>query len=148
MSELMHYGRKGMKWYQHIFGDQDSRAKYSKGSDSAPKKEKVGDLSDAELQKRINRLRMESEYKKLLSEKKGSISKGESFLKKILKRAGEEFATNFAKGYGQKLGEYVVQNKRLDEDDRRREAARIRKEREQAKAARAKAREEKKSGKK
>lgn len=30
MSEyLAHYGRKGMKWYQHIFGDEDRRAKYS-----------------------------------------------------------------------------------------------------------------------
>lgn len=27
---LEHYGVKGMKWYQHIFGDLDSRAKYSK----------------------------------------------------------------------------------------------------------------------
>lgn len=26
---LEHYGRLGMKWYQHIFGDADSRAKYS-----------------------------------------------------------------------------------------------------------------------
>lgn len=28
-NELCHYGRKGMKWYQHIFGDVDLRAKYA-----------------------------------------------------------------------------------------------------------------------
>lgn len=28
-SYLAHYGRKGMRWYQHIFGDNDPRAKYS-----------------------------------------------------------------------------------------------------------------------
>lgn len=29
---LEHYGRKGMHWYQHIFGDEQSHAKYAKGS--------------------------------------------------------------------------------------------------------------------
>ena len=29
-SELYHYGRKGMKWYQHIYGEADSRGKYNK----------------------------------------------------------------------------------------------------------------------
>ena len=33
-SYLEHYGRKGMKWYQHIYGTEDSRAKYSKGNRS------------------------------------------------------------------------------------------------------------------
>lgn len=27
---LAHYGRKGMKWYQHIFGDEDPRARYGR----------------------------------------------------------------------------------------------------------------------
>lgn len=27
---LAHYGRKGMKWYQHIFGDSDPRARYGR----------------------------------------------------------------------------------------------------------------------
>ena len=31
-SYLEHYGRKGMKWYQHLFGDEDSRGKYNKYS--------------------------------------------------------------------------------------------------------------------
>ena len=28
-NELYHYGRLGMKWYQHIYGDDDPRAKYN-----------------------------------------------------------------------------------------------------------------------
>ena len=27
--ELEHYGRLGMKWYQHRFGEEDGRAKYT-----------------------------------------------------------------------------------------------------------------------
>ena len=33
---LEHYGRKGMKWYEHIFGEEDSRAKYSSKEKSDP----------------------------------------------------------------------------------------------------------------
>lgn len=33
-TELEHYGRKGMKWYQHIFGEAQSHAKYAKGKKS------------------------------------------------------------------------------------------------------------------
>lgn len=33
-SYLEHYGRKGMKWYQHLFGEADSRAQYSNKSPS------------------------------------------------------------------------------------------------------------------
>lgn len=31
---LEHYGRLGMKWYKHIFGDEDSRAKYNSSEKS------------------------------------------------------------------------------------------------------------------
>lgn len=36
-TELEHTGRKGMKWYQHIFGDYQKSAKYAKGSSDATK---------------------------------------------------------------------------------------------------------------
>ena len=57
-----HYGRKGMKWYQHIFGERQSHAKYNKS-----RKEDYKELSDEELRSRINRLRLEREYKNLSS---------------------------------------------------------------------------------
>lgn len=36
---LEHYGRKGMHWYQHIFGDHQGHAKYAKGSSGSDKKQ-------------------------------------------------------------------------------------------------------------
>lgn len=35
-SELYHFGHEGMRWYQHIFGKEDSRAKYSKNTKPKP----------------------------------------------------------------------------------------------------------------
>ena len=75
-----HYGRKGMKWYQHIFGEVQSHAKYAKKGNSTKSKSKNKDqkkvkvkiskksykqLSDEDLQRRINRLRNEKEYLEL-----------------------------------------------------------------------------------
>ena len=36
---LEHYGRKGMKWYKHIFGESDSRAEYSSRRGSSGSKD-------------------------------------------------------------------------------------------------------------
>lgn len=27
--ELMHYGRRGMRWYEHIYGKEQGHAKYA-----------------------------------------------------------------------------------------------------------------------
>ena len=59
---LAHYGRKGMKWYEHIFGRLQEHAKYNKS-----KKNEYKRLSDDELRTRINRLKLEREYKNLSS---------------------------------------------------------------------------------
>lgn len=32
--ELEHYGRLGMKWYQHRFGEEDGRAIYAKENEA------------------------------------------------------------------------------------------------------------------
>lgn len=48
---LMHYGVKGMKWGVR------------------KKREKISDLSDVELQKRINRKNLENQYKNLTKKK-------------------------------------------------------------------------------
>lgn len=80
--ELMHYGRKGMKWYQNIFSkgkgglgrkkrgtdnaddSPDEKNKSSSSSSSAPKS--VKDMSDVELVAATNRLRNEVEYNRQL----------------------------------------------------------------------------------
>lgn len=40
-NELEHYGRLGMKWYQHIFGEYQDHAKYSKKVAKPTVKEKI-----------------------------------------------------------------------------------------------------------
>lgn len=68
-NELYHYGRKGMKWGQRIFGrnkSSDDHADYKKAHD----KKSVRSMSDAELRSRNNRLQMERQYKQM-TEKKG-----------------------------------------------------------------------------
>ena len=74
--ELCHYGRKGMKWYQHIFGDLDSRAKYFKGKikekftgkkyypdiDYKPKKENLPPFKNEREGTEALKRRLEEEY--------------------------------------------------------------------------------------
>lgn len=50
--ELMHYGRKGMKWYQHIFGAIDPRAKY-KAHKEKKQAEKEAKIKAAERAKKL-----------------------------------------------------------------------------------------------
>ena len=38
---LEHHGVKGMKWYQHLFGKEQSHAKYAEGQPSSSKKKKT-----------------------------------------------------------------------------------------------------------
>lgn len=58
--ELYHWGRKGMKWGQHIFGKD-------KGP-STPKSKSVKDMTDDELSARNKRMRLERDYGKLSKE--------------------------------------------------------------------------------
>lgn len=42
---LEHYGRKGMKWYEHIFGREQSHAKYSKDQPKKTFRERRADAA-------------------------------------------------------------------------------------------------------
>lgn len=86
-NDLMHYGRLGMKWGQHIFGDEKKMGSASAAAKSsqnvfreaselagraskrrAPSKKfkrEVSSLSDDELRKRVNRLNLERQYSQL-----------------------------------------------------------------------------------
>lgn len=97
-SAIEHSGRKGMKWYQHIYGEPDSRAKYaSKGSNSGnssssssaskiiksnkPSKEEIlmdpdlvfkyrSDFTKDELKDAVDRFRLENEVQKISIERR------------------------------------------------------------------------------
>ena len=69
---LEHYGRKGMKWYEHLFGDLDPRGKYFK-STIAPHYKNA----------KINRY---SEELEKLEAKEGKLAQKEKDVDKILQK--------------------------------------------------------------
>lgn len=122
--ELKHHGRKGMKWYQHIFGDKNKGSEKSKSgneseedriekrkkevanSRSAKKVYENADLfSDQELQRIYNRIQLERNIKNLSGNEK---SKGEEYIDRVIKTArktsdfiesGGKLYNNIAKVY-------------------------------------------------
>lgn len=116
---LQHHGILGMKWgvrrYQNRDGSltqlgkkrkatndaSESRAKSPRSKGSRRKELKT--MSTAELQARLNRLKMEKEYMTLTGE---TIDQGSKFVSNIVKKFGtvavSEFVTSLAKQSGQK----------------------------------------------
>ncbi len=121
---LAHFGRKGMKWYQHIFGEFQSAAKYAKGkgnpaqkkapaktekSVSKPKEKKQNHkkMSNEELQKRIDRMSLEKQYLDLNKETRTNGKRfvdtflktmektGFDILQQSLTQVGKKYVSNF-----------------------------------------------------
>ena len=86
-----HFGRDGMKWYQHIFGKFQPQAKYAGGESeksssqtSSQKKEKAPShkkMSNEEIKKRIDRLTLEKQYLDLTRDTR---TKGKKLVDRIL----------------------------------------------------------------
>lgn len=81
--EFAHFGIKGMKWGQRRYQNKD-------GSLTPAGKKRYADtdlskLSDADLSKRINRMRLEKEYTRLLNETDVSTKPKTSIGKKYAK---------------------------------------------------------------
>lgn len=115
---LMHYGRKGMKWYQNIYTKaQVSKRKFARDqrlkkvkkrtesrktdADREVKAErkravkKRRTLTDDEIKKRIERLKLEKELKDLTD---ANVNPGKSWVTKILSNSGEKAATTVVSG--------------------------------------------------
>ena len=109
---LAHYGRKGMKWYEHIFGKLQSHAKYNKDgkteTSKSNKKEKKSKsykkLSDEDLKKRIERAKLEKEYLDLT---KDTRSNGKRLVKRALDLL-EDSGFNIVKGSVENIGKQYV----------------------------------------
>lgn len=86
-----------------------------KAEESAKKidpKKPVKQMTDTELREKINRLRMEKEYKDLLnSTRNEKVKKGSEFASTILKDSGKEILTQVAKHYEAELANQII-NKR------------------------------------
>lgn len=112
---LMHYGRRGMKWYQHIFTDSDgnsrlgSRRSRSDGDgetggvkrrgrslkkNQGSSYKKASEMSDAELNNAINRFRLEETYNSYISKMTPQKSnKAKNFVSDVLEKSGKNIAT-------------------------------------------------------
>lgn len=70
MSEsLSHFGRMGMKWYQHIYGDDDPRAKYSKKGGVTKNQKAVASGAPEKAARKIKKVQMAEEKKRVKAEK-------------------------------------------------------------------------------
>lgn len=88
-TELKHYGRLGMKWYQRIFtsGDRGSTASTNRARALARDPKALSEMSDAEIRDLTNRLNMERQIRDVY----GKTSPGavKRTLDGIKKRVGE-----------------------------------------------------------
>lgn len=87
--ELMHMGKKGMKWYQHIFQNKNGTLNSSRvtgrklGEKSENKIKSIDEMSNKELQDKINRMNLETQYKNLTQQSIANGKKQTSAIKDV-----------------------------------------------------------------
>ncbi len=114
---LAHYGRKGMKWYEHIFGKLQEHAKYNKKKSAQKKASKQIEkeekkkkrasykkLSDEELRRRIDRQKLEKEYLELTKETR---TNSQRLVKRALNLL-EDVGFDVVKGSVENIGKQYV----------------------------------------
>lgn len=102
--ELYHFGIKGMKWGVRRYQNKDGTltpAGKRRAADNEKKHAMKNDvrnrrsLSDADLKKKIERIKMEKQLKELTAEE---IAPGKKFVSEVLSSSGKKVATAFVTG--------------------------------------------------
>ena len=136
--ELYHYGRKGMKWGQHIYGKVKAAktakrrkaalvkaraAKSAKKVEADKRKSELTngklstkDMTDAELKSAIARLQMEKQYKELYNSlNPQKVSAGKEFLNKTIMPALTESGKTLLRDYATKKGKELLGLNEVDD---------------------------------
>lgn len=87
---LAHYGTKGMKWGERK-SDRKS-AKKAAGEKADSDRKAIKTMSDDDLKVKINRLKLEKEYRTLTAPK---VNQGRKIVGEILKDVGKQQAKNY-----------------------------------------------------
>ena len=91
---LAHFGVKGMKWGKRKGSSvKAADARKKKSMKKAVKKRRL--LSDADLKKKVERLKMEKQLKDLTDEE---ISPGKKFVKEVMSSSGKKVAIALVTG--------------------------------------------------
>lgn len=116
--ELMHYGVLGMKWGVRRGKNASGKRKASKKLTADQKErqsrkaalKKRRTMSDAELKKRIERMKLEKEFKNLTQE---DIAPGKRFVGEVMSSAGKKVLSVAAAG-AMAYGVRVAMTKKFD----------------------------------
>lgn len=101
---IYHFGIKGMKWgirrYQNKDGTLTNAGKARLKNNNVKEKRKTDlknrrTLSEADLKKKIERLKLERQLKDLLEE---DVSRGKKYVKDVLSTSGKKVLTSAAAG--------------------------------------------------
>lgn len=90
-NELYHYGIKGMKW---------GVRKQREPSEKKSKKKRLKDMSDEELSKKLKRMNLENQYKKLTEPKRKVY--GRKFVDTVLVGSAFTLSSAVVQQYGRK----------------------------------------------
>ena len=144
-TELYHYGILGMKWgvlrtpaqLGHIVSaghkklknviDENKQKKANKKAEeehmSMPSVKKTRKMSDSDIKEKIERLKLEKEYKQLLNDTRNERrNRGKQFIASILETSGQNILTQLSaygmgtlvnKIFEKKVGEKIVDPKNI-----------------------------------
>lgn len=123
-NEMTHWGIKGMRWgirrYQNKDGSLTALGMKRRTSDdlSSPKtvakrKKKISELTNEEIQERINRLQLEKKYIELLNERvpkkeTKEVKKGSGGVRKFLAESGKKILVDTSVDIASQAAKHLI----------------------------------------